>query len=82
MHAGTQTPAHTAPSWGKGGPADLLCGESALRVDRNETYTFLSQLFSEVASVFPGAIFHAGGDEVGYGCWAGTPAVQEFMHGE
>ena len=50
------TPGHTGPSWGKGGPADLLtqCSGSAalgtgpLRVDRPETYEFLRGLLAEV----------------------------------
>ena len=51
------TPGHTFPSWGKGGPSDLLttCNQPAthntgpLRVDREQTYSFLDTLLREVA---------------------------------
>jgi hexosaminidase len=77
------TPSHTAPSWGRGGPPDLLtaCGRAygPLRPDLNQTYSFLEALLSEVASVFPDHTFHAGGDEVSYGCWAANPDIAAWL---
>eukprot|EP00039_Didymoeca_costata_P003029 m.64664 g.64664 ORF g.64664 m.64664 type:complete len:551 (+) comp11662_c0_seq1:106-1758(+) len=81
------TPAHTYPSWGKGGPAELLTtcssggfdGVGPLRADRNETYSFLQELFSEVGEAFPDKIFHFGGDEMHPGCWENNPDVAKFL---
>lgn len=79
------TPAHTAPSWGKGGPPNLLttCGDTGaagpLRPDLNQTYAFLGTLFDEVVRKFQTKIFHAGGDEVDLGCWQSNPEVVQFM---
>ena len=82
-----QSPSHTFPSWGKGGPAELLtsCPSSStdntgpLRVDREQTYQFLSTLFTEVAAAFPDETFHGGGDEVSFGCWSPNPEVKAWM---
>ena len=77
------SPGHTMPAWGKGGPPDLLttCGSSLgpLRADRNQTYDFLSRLLTEVAQAFPDQTFHAGGDEVSWGCWGENAEVKAFM---
>jgi hexosaminidase len=81
------TPGHTFPSWGAGGPANLLTSCPApntnntgpLRADREETYAFLSTLLSEVAIAFPGEIFHAGGDEVSFECWGANPEIMAWM---
>jgi hexosaminidase len=43
------------------------------------TWTFLSQLFTEVAGVFPDAYIHIGGDEVSYECWESNPQVVAWM---
>ena len=66
------SPGHTFPSWGKGGPAELLTScpspstdnTGPLRVDRPQTYEFLGGLLGEVAEKFPDEVFHGGGDEV------------------
>jgi hexosaminidase len=81
------SPSHTFPSWGKGGPADLLtsCPSSStdntgpLRADREQTYQFLETLFTEVAAAFPDETFHGGGDEVSFGCWSSNPEVKAWM---
>lgn len=82
------TPGHTFPSWGAGGPPDLLTScpgapelnnTGPLRVDRDETYAFLTTLLGEIAQVFPGEIFHAGGDEVSFGCWESNAEVKAWM---
>lgn len=43
------------------------------------TYAVIGALFAEVASVFPDAYMHVGGDEVPYACWASNPAVVAWM---
>ena len=81
------SPGHTFPSWGLGGPPNLLtdCPSPAtnntgpLRADRNETYAFVEALLSDVMSAFPGEVFHAGGDEVSFGCWAANKDVMAWM---
>ena len=42
-------------------------------------FTFLEELFGEVATVFPDRYFHIGGDEVGLKCWAENPYVNEVL---
>lgn len=36
---------------------------------RNETFELLWSLLLEIASVFPDAYVHLGGDEVPFNCW-------------
>ncbi len=36
---------------------------------KNETFTFLKDLFGEVLTVFPDKAVHLGGDEVDFTCW-------------
>ena len=64
---------------GKGGPANLLttCGDTGavgpLRPDLAQTCASLGTLFDEVVRKFRTRIFHAGGDEVHFGCWQSNP---------
>ena len=81
------TPGHTYPAWGKGGPERLLTtcesggidGVGALRVDLESTYKFLESLFHEIARVFPDPFFHVGGDEVNGACWLNNSDVKAFL---
>ena len=81
------SPGHTFPSWGKGGPPGLLTSCSSpitddtgpLRVDRPQTYEFLEGLLGEVAEKFPDEVFHGGGDEVSFGCWESNAEVKQWM---
>jgi len=51
----------------------------ALNPIKNETYTFVQQLLTEVASLFPDAFFHIGGDEVNPLCWPQDPDISNYM---
>lgn len=48
------------------------------------TYTFLTDVLSEVADIFPGPYMHIGGDEVAYGieAWKTDPDVRRLMKRE
>ena len=43
------------------------------------SYTFLNNVLSEVAGLFPFGYIHLGGDEVPKGAWSRSPAVKELM---
>ncbi|WP_025813797.1 beta-N-acetylhexosaminidase, partial [Komagataeibacter kakiaceti] len=44
-----------------------------------QTYVFLARLYHEMASLFPDAYFHVGGDEVRPDEWTGNPHIAAFM---
>lgn len=46
---------------------------------KEEVYTFLDNVFTEVAELFPGEYIHFGGDEVVHRLWESEPHVQAFM---
>ena len=82
------SPGHTL-SWGSAQP-DLLsvCHDSRgqpleergpIDPSLEGNYAFLQQLLTEVASVFPDAFLHLGGDEVNMTCWSTNPQIQRFM---
>ncbi|GAA54881.1 hexosaminidase [Clonorchis sinensis] len=81
------TPGHTL-SWGEGdrkiltpcysgGVPDGTYGP--MNPAEEYTYEFLVDLFEEVTKVFPEQMFHLGGDEVPYECWASNPRIQDVM---
>lgn len=51
---------------------------------KEETYTFLTDVLTEVAALFPDPYIHIGGDEVAYGieAWEVDPDVQALMKRE
>ncbi|CAH8858446.1 unnamed protein product [Trichobilharzia szidati] len=74
------SPGHTL-SWGKSHP-EILSGEShdgpINPVDEN-VWPFLSNLFSEVLSVFPDRVLHLGGSIYDRHSWQEDANIQEFM---
>ena len=54
--------------------------DPVLNPAKEETYTFLSNLFKEVDSLFPGPYIHIGGDEVKYGHWEENPSIDAFRN--
>lgn len=82
------TPGHTR-SWGQSHP-DLLttCYDAKGKptgelgpVDptKDENYSFIAKLFTEISRRFPDQFLHLGGDEVPFDCWESNPAIKEFM---
>lgn len=53
-------------------PAILCAGDE-------NTYAFLEKLFDEVCPLFPGKMFHIGGDEARYGKWRKCPKCQALI---
>jgi len=83
-------PAHTT-SWFVGYP-ELASAPGPYRVERNfgvfnavmdptreGTYRFLASFFAEMATLFPDAYVHIGGDENTGVDWADNPSIMAFM---
>lgn len=60
-------------SWGAGHPEVLTECEGGehgpMDPSKNDTFQFLSGLFSEVMDLFPDKTIHLGGDECSFRCW-------------
>lgn len=56
-------------------------GVSDVAIDptREETYTFLRSFLAEMATIFPDAYVHIGGDETPAPDWKTSPRIQAFM---
>ncbi|HFI4797269.1 TPA: beta-N-acetylhexosaminidase [Elizabethkingia anophelis] len=52
---------------------------NTLDPSKEEVYTFLQNVFAEIAALFPGEYIHFGGDEVRHVLWEKEPQIQEFM---
>ncbi len=52
---------------------------NALDPTKEAVYTFLDDVFTEVAALFPGEYIHFGGDEVKHHIWEDEPHIQAFM---
>ncbi|CAG2110052.1 unnamed protein product, partial [Medioppia subpectinata] len=81
------TPGHTT-SWGRGQKGILTeCytngtknGKTGpLDPTKENVYTFLEELFTEIGTTFPDQYIHLGGDEVDFGCWESNPDINKFM---
>lgn len=83
-------PSHTS-SWFVGYP-DLASAPGPYRIERNwggheatmdptreETYEFISNFLSEMATLFPDPYIHVGGDEVNGKHWQSNPDIRKFM---
>jgi len=81
------TPGHTR-SWGVGYPELLTpCYDNgkptgkryAVNPIRNESYTFVSNVFKEARGLWFDDYVHVGGDEVSFACWESNPDIQAWM---
>eukprot|EP01125_Pyxidicula_operculata_P020561 TRINITY_DN761_c0_g1_i1.p1 TRINITY_DN761_c0_g1~~TRINITY_DN761_c0_g1_i1.p1 ORF type:complete len:331 (+),score=75.10 TRINITY_DN761_c0_g1_i1:627-1619(+) len=80
-------PGHAA-SWGVAYPnvttycAKYMHNINNIPLDPTQDFTFqlLQGFFSEMASAFPDAFMHFGGDEVVLGCWLDNPNVVNWMN--
>nr|CAH8852762.1 unnamed protein product [Trichobilharzia regenti] len=74
------TPGHTL-SWGASHP-ELLSGishDGPLKPVGEEVWTFLSNLFREILSVFPHSFLHLGGNKYDRHSWQEDIEIQNFM---
>ena len=53
--------------------------ENSLNPSDEKVYTFLDQVFGELAKLFPGPYIHVGGDECYYGYWKKDPGCKALM---
>lgn len=72
------SPGHKFSEWYPNGTFKMLLDNTLNPVDE-KVYSFLDKVFEEVATLFPGAYIHAGGDEAYHGYWEKSPEVQAFM---
>eukprot|EP00762_Andalucia_godoyi_P001737 ANDGO_07044.mRNA.1 hypothetical protein len=80
------TPGHAA-SFGVGYP-DLVanCPVYAQNINniplnpaKEDTFTFIQKLFSEMLALFPDNYAHIGGDEIVFGCWLDDDSIKSFL---
>eukprot|EP01038_Epipyxis_sp_PR26KG_P008863 gene8863-11956_t len=79
-------PGH-AGSWGKGAPETLadcsteytFIDDLAMNPTKDETYSTIQSILSDVIRTTKSAKIHLGGDEVVYGCWAADKSITSFM---
>ena len=54
--------------------------DAVLDPTREVTYKFIDKFIEEMATLFPDAYFHIGGDEVNGHEWDANPKIQAFIH--
>jgi hexosaminidase len=74
-HAGAATTAYPALTCSHGDYANVLC-------PREETFTFVRNVLSEVIALFPSPYVHIGGDEVDKEGWRQSAEAQAIMKRE
>lgn len=74
-HAGAATAAYPQLTCSQGEYANVLC-------PTEETFTFVQNVLSEVAALFPGPYLHIGGDEVDKEGWRQSAQAQAIMQRE
>jgi len=74
-HAGAATTAYPALTCSQGEYANVLC-------PREQTFTFVQNVLSEVMALFPGPFVHIGGDEVDKEGWRQSADAQAIMKRE
>ena len=88
-----ELPGHSAtalaayPQWScTGEPAQVYAGTGISRelycAGKDETLAAIKTVLTEVAELFPGRLFHLGGDEAPKGAWRACPACQARMKKE
>ncbi|WP_199121227.1 beta-N-acetylhexosaminidase [Pedobacter sp. ASV28] len=73
------TPDYVFPfvdSWGYWG---FQFTPNPLDPSKEAVYTFLNDIFNEIADLFPSPYIHFGGDEVVHRLWENEPHIQAFM---
>ncbi len=66
-------PKEVAQTWG------IYNRQNNVLVPSEKTFSFLEDVLSEVAAVFPSPYIHIGGDETAKKWWKESPAAQSFM---
>jgi len=66
-------PKHTAQTWG------IFNRQNNVLAPTPQVFKFLSEVFDEVCSLFPGLYIHVGGDECAPRWWKESEAVQQYM---
>lgn len=74
-HSGAAVTAYPQLACTHGALANVLC-------PKEETFTFLQNVLSEVMALFPGRYVHIGGDEVQKDGWRQSPEAQAIMKRE
>lgn len=70
-------PGSSFATWGNG--TFVMHEDNSLDPTDENTYQFLTKVFTEISTLFPFEYIHVGGDECYKGFWERDPGVQAFM---